>query len=305
MKLNKILAAVAILAAGAANASIDLMSGATSITPGNSSLILVKEDSTGINKAGLTVDLGYNLSDFVGSGALTAANTTVVWDFAANTITTNGALVSDSTTNNWSAFSAFAGDASESFWSVMAGSVAGTSARQFLVAGTPDAAQLTQTTPTVISALAKANAQYLLPSQNLGTLGSAVNGSYAMTDIDAGWVGTGYGLTDTTGFQKGTKWSTWNTEGGSTNLWNVINNGTKKVVADSSLYSFDAATQALDTTGLTNGAGTFTLAGTTLTWKTASITTLPVTNPVPEPETFALALVGLAALAVARRRAAK
>jgi len=98
MKLNKILAAVAILAAGAANASIDLMSGATSITPGNSSLILVKEDSTGINKAGLTVDLGYNLSDFVGSGALTAANTTVVWDFAANTITTNGALVSGSVT---------------------------------------------------------------------------------------------------------------------------------------------------------------------------------------------------------------
>ncbi|MBI2732552.1 MAG: PEP-CTERM sorting domain-containing protein, partial [Aquabacterium sp.] len=55
------------------------------------------------------------------------------------------------------------------------------------------------------------------------------------------------------------------------------------------------------TTGLLNGRGTFTYnnAAKTLTWQTA------VTPAIPEPSTYALGLVALAAMGLTARRKAK
>jgi MYXO-CTERM domain-containing protein len=92
-------------------------------------------------------------------------------------------------------------------------------------------------------------------------------------------------------------------DGASTNFYQVNANGSEAVVANSANFAFDPATHELDATGQLNGFGTFTKLGTTLTWKTASIAAIPA---VPEPESYVMALVGLAAAGfVARRRAAK
>ena len=64
MKLQKIVAAVALLAAGAANASIVKMDGGEAVGFGDSSVLLVMLDSTGAQTRGLTVDLGFSFNDF-------------------------------------------------------------------------------------------------------------------------------------------------------------------------------------------------------------------------------------------------
>ncbi|MCC7544303.1 MAG: hypothetical protein IT506_02295, partial [Aquabacterium sp.] len=113
MKLQKIVAAVALLAAGAANASIVKMDGGEAVGFGDSSVLLVMLDSTGAQTRGLTVDLGFSFSDFgfsynavggvvAGTGALAAADQHVKWDFATNTITKNGSVLTGAT-NDWSA----------------------------------------------------------------------------------------------------------------------------------------------------------------------------------------------------------
>ena len=151
MNFKMIAAAAALLAAGAANAAITSFDGGT--VAGNGSVVLLKADTTGTTTQGLTVDLGFNYLDFANNGALTAAGTTIVWDFSANTITKNGALVTG-VTNDWAAqFAIFAAnsDAAETKWAIASGSQMGTKVTGFLASGNPTAAQFTQQNTTLIS----------------------------------------------------------------------------------------------------------------------------------------------------------
>lgn len=287
MKLHKIAAVVALLAAGAANASVDQFDGVTAA--GNGSLIMVMADTTGATTQGLTVDLGFHYADFANGGIFAQAEQTIVWDFAANTITVNKAIVSG-ITNDWAGeFATFAAnsDAAETKWAVISGSQKGTTTTGFLTTGVPTASQLTQQTPTVTGVMGQVNIPLLRNALAKGTLGSADNGAYSMGSTDNAYVGTAYSLTSIKGWKNNIKWDTWNVDGAQTNFTQVNANGTEATV-------FGAGTPSPE---LLNGFGTFTKSGTTLTWTTAAI---------PEPESYALALVGLAAVGfMARRRAAK
>lgn len=289
MKLQKIAAVVALLAAGAANAAVAQFDGVSTI--GNGSLIMVMADTTGTTTQGLTVDLGFNYSDFANGGILSQSNQTVVWDFAANTISVNGSILGG-VTNDWAdQFAIFAAnsDAAETKWAVISGAQKGTAVNGFLTTGQPTATQLTQQTSAVTANMGLVSVPLLKNAQAKGTLASADNGAYAMASTDNAYVGTAYSVTTVKGWKNNIKWDTWNVDGATTNFYQVNANGTESIV-------FDGTPQGGVAAGLMNGFGTFTKTGNTLVWTTA----------VPEPESYALALVGLAAAGfVARRRAAK
>jgi hypothetical protein len=312
MNFKQIAAAVAILAVGTANAAVQSFDSFVDdgATAGNGSLILIKADTTGANKSGLTVDLGLNYADFADGGLLAGANNTIVWNFANNTITKNGALVTG-VTNSWSSeFAKFAGDAAETKWTILSGSQAATTPFGYLssTSKTPTATQLANQDASVTAVFTPVTGDLVgTPINgigNKGTFASADNGAYANGSSDAGWVGTAYDLTSQKGWRAGIFWDTWSVEGGKANLWqlNAVD-GTNSLIGDSATYTV-GPNQVMSTTGLFNGGGTFTLSGNILTYQTASITA--VTAAVPEPESYGLALIGLAAMGfVARRRAAK
>jgi hypothetical protein len=100
LKLNLLTAAVAVLAAGAANANPTL----ASANKGDSSAMFVAMDSA--FNISVAIDLNTTLSSFLGStsltsgaGALSAAGTVAQWNFAANTFTVNG--VAQAGTTSW------------------------------------------------------------------------------------------------------------------------------------------------------------------------------------------------------------
>jgi hypothetical protein len=312
MNFKQIAAAVAILAVGTANAAVQSFDSFIDDgeTFGNGSLILIKADTTGATQGGLTIDLGFNYSDFADGGALAGANNTIVWNFSNNTITKNGALVTG-VTNSWSApFAAYAGNAAETKWSVLSGSQAATAPNGFLssTSKTLTAADLAAQDASVTGNMVGVSGQLLgTPVNgiaNLGTFASADNGAYAMGSTSPGFVGTAYNPTNVNGWKNNIQWNTWSVDGGKANLWqlNAVD-GTNTLIGDSSTYTV-GPNQVMSIAGLLNGGGTFTLSGDVLTYQTASITA--VTAAVPEPESFGLALIGLAAMGfVARRRAAK
>lgn len=303
MKLQTIVAALAIAATGVAHASVDQLDGGA--VNGNSSLLFVALDSTGGTTQSLTIDLGLNFNQFANNGALTAANQKIVWDFNNNTITQNGAALTG-ITNAWAAqrdiFLANS-DAAETKWAILAGSQKGNTPNQFLASGTPTAAQLTQQGGINTANFVQINAPLVnsLVTGNKGTIVSADNGAYAAASTDSSYVGTAYNLTTVKGWKNNIKWDTWSADGASTNLTQVNANGTELRLADSSTYVV-GPDEVLDASNTLGGYGTFKYDAALgqLTYQTATITA------VPEPESYALALVGLIGMGfVARRRAAK
>lgn len=312
MKLQKIVAAVALLAAGAANASIVRMDGGEGVAFGDSSVLLVMLDSTGAQTRGLTVDLGFSFSDFgfsynaiggvvAGTGALAAADQHVKWDFATNTITKNGSVLTGAT-NDWSAqvedFLA-SSQLAETRFALVAGSKKGGTPGAFLATGKPTASQLSAQNSSATNSFNSIDPLFT-NNNTRGTHATADNGAYSMGSTDVGYVGTDYAAnTSIGGWKNNLKWMGWTVLGAGTNLRQVQSNGSEKIVGDTA--TFAGGVSAWDTTGLVNGIGTLAMSadGRTLTWDTAA-----AMAPVPEPESYALALVGLAAAGfVARRRA--
>lgn len=289
MKLQHIAAALALVAAGAANAAVQ--SGAN----GDGSLFLIAFDKQNGTTTSGFFDLGYTLSSFAGAngngssttlGALTAPNTTVVWNFNTSTITLNGSQVTTLGTNDWTAaYTKLLAnvDAGELQWVVGAHDTTGFGAgKRAIITGAADAdADLLATqnagTNSSLQAIVSTN-DIFTPLTNKGTISSADNGAFTFTaaDGDSSTRADGYVVAGN----------------GFANNWRNANllGGTKYAGETNGLWLED---------GLGNeqllGRVTFNAANGTLTF----------TNAVPEPSTYAMALVGLCMVGlVARRRRA-
>jgi hypothetical protein len=314
MKLQHIAAAVALVAAGAANASI------ADIASGNSSLFMIAYDNAGGNftTTSSIYDLGYNLTDFT-TGDMGAVNNKVVWDFAANTITRNGAEVTSLGTNDWSgAFDKLLNnvDAGQLKWTIGAGDKTGSGANvNYLVSGQPTSGQLTSQNGSNTTGMSVVDQMYaaLNNGAGKGTIVSAANGAFTFAAADgiAATRANGY-VIDSTAFS--TNWAVKNqitssiSTGTKNNLWQLNGLGAESQVGVYTLGADETITNAANlVSSPTQVAGTY--AGTfifnatakTLTWETAAITA-----NVPEASTYSLALVGmvLAGVVARRRRAA-
>lgn len=293
MKLQTIVAALALAATGAANASLNGMDTGTA-----SSVAFIAQDTVGGTQGSVFVDLGFSFADFMpasqgGPANLSATNNTVVWNFANNTITRNGVL--DTATNDFSAVTPFFASAgADAKWGVIAGDTVGVDfMTRYLTTGTPTPANLTNQGDS-------SNLQLVAPlwdRTSAAITSSADNGSYyAATNTDTAWTGSNDGGIGTLG-----KWMnniTWNalTAGTQTNFVFANGDGTEEFVG--------AAPVGSTTTGLLNARGTFTYnnAAKTLTWQTATVAVMP---SVPEPSTYGLGLVALAIMGLTARRKAK
>ncbi len=308
MKLQHIAAAVALVAAGAANATI------ADIASGNSSVFLIAYDNAGgsFTTTSSIFDLGYLLSDFT-TGGLGNTNEKIVWSFADNTIVRNGSLVSTLGTNAWdAAFNKLMTnvDAGALKWTIGAGDKTGSGANvNYLVSGTPTALQLTNQTGSNTTGMSVVDQMYAALNLGKGTIVSADNGAFTFAAADgvSATRANGY-VIDPTAF--GTNWATKNVITSSiqivgasgvsqNNFWKLNGLG-----AEEQIGSFSGA--LTNGASLLNNAGTWTFntSAKTLTWETAAVA--PVTPAVPEASSYALALTGLvlAGVAARRRRAA-
>ncbi len=293
MKLQHIAAALALVATGAANAAVQ--SGTAASGNGDGSLFLIAFDKLNGTTTSGFFDLGYTLTSFAGAtgngstsstlGALAAPNTTVQWNFLNNTVSLNGGQVTTLGTNSWNA--AFTtllanADLGEIQWVVGANDSVGFGAnKRSLISGstTPTAQALDSQNATNTSTLALIGTQndIFTPIANKGTIGSADNGAYTFTAADGattrsnGYVMAGDGF--------GNNWRNANKLGGTVyateenGLWLADGLGNEQLLGR---LNFDTATGTL----------TFT----------------NVTPAVPEPSTYAMALLGLGVVGLMARR---
>lgn len=304
MKLQHIAAAVALAVTGTANAAID------NFTTGNGSLFLVAYDNANgsFTQTASLFDLGFNLNDIAGvtgngttaaSGSLAQAGTNVVWNFNTNTVTVNGTLANIGT-NAWS--SNFAklvanSDAGQIKWLVGAGDSVGILGdARYLLSGQPTAVQQTSQNASNTSNLSGSNTLFGPTITNKGTLSTANNGAFTFAAADgaAANATNGY-ILDTNVF--GPNWRTRNLfgsssvvlDGASQNIWVADATGAEKRVGDVSPAVVPGYLNNSTTLVFNSAAGTLTMS----------------TPAVPEPSSYAMALVGLAlAGVVARRRRA-
>lgn len=286
MKLQHIAAALALVAAGTANAAI--------ATGGNGSLVLIAYDNRGGTTTAGVFDLGLTFDDLVGStgngsgvaaGSLAAtAGQNIVWDFNANTIKVNGVTQAYGGTNSWdAAFSTLLANSQpgDLRFVVTAFDNTGIGALQrSIVTGisgnTTSSFSSTQTTTLQQISGGKSN-DIFAPIANKGTNATAGNGAFTFVGgTVAATRANGYAMAGD-GF--GVEWRTAN------------------VLTGETLAS--------------NTAGLYIVDGTTKYKEFAQVAfsaengTLTLTTPVPEPTTYALLVSGLAMVgALARRRRA-
>lgn len=284
MKLQYIAAAVALAAAGTANAAMERGSN------GNGSLILIAYDNIGGTTTAGVFDLGLSIDDLIGvtgNGTAVAANTLenahIVWDFAGNSITVNGAVTSFGGTNNWTAA-----------WNTLLANSDAADLR-FVVTGF-DTTGIGANKRSIVTGVAEPTAQMLnnnttqanntqqiagsfdifSPINGKGTHGSAANGAYTFTSADGATTrANGYAMADD-GFAY--NWRTGN-----------LLNGETFAGTEATLWVLDglAKERKFNTVNLNVAGGQL------------------VMGAVPEPSTYALMFAGLVvAGVVARRRAA-
>ena len=290
MKLQHIAAALALVATGAANAAVQ------SGTNGDGSLFLIAFDNQNSTTTSAFFDLGYTLNSFASAsgngssstlGALAAPNTTVVWNFNTNTVSLNGGQVTTLGTNSWNA--AFTtllanADLGEIQWVVGANDSVGFGAnKRSLISGNVNATaqQLESQNAGNNSNLAlitnPQNNDIFTPIANKGTIGSADNGAYTFTAADGpttrsnGYVMAGDGF--------GNNWRNANKLG-----------GTVYAGQENGLW-------------LADGLGNEQLLGRLVfSTETGTLTFTNVTPAVPEPSTYAMALLGLGVVGLMARR---
>lgn len=281
MKLQHIAAAVALVAAGTANAAI--------ATGGNGSLVLIAYDKAGGTTTAGVFDLGLTLDDLVGAAgngttgptatSLAGLGQGLQWNFLNNTITVGGVVTSFGGSNDWTAAwnTLLANsDAADLSFVVTAFDSVGYGAQvRSLVTGKPNAPQtFTATQAMNLTAIAGGKANDIFtPIANKGTIASAANGAYTFTAADGATTrANGYAMAGD-GFAN--EWRTANQLQGETNASSFT-----------SLYIVDGAGKKFELEGtlsLSAANGTLTLA-------------------VPEPTTYALLVTGLAVVGAAARR---
>lgn len=280
MKLKHIAAALAVLAAGTANAAI--------ATGGNGSLVMIAFDKTGGTTTAGVFDLGLTMDDLIGatgngSGvaatSLAGLSKNLEWNFVNNTIKVNGTVTSFGGANNWTAAwnTLLANsDAAELSFVVTAFDTVGVGANlRSLVTGKPNSSfTFSATAGAALTAVAGGKANDIFtPIANKGTIASAANGAYTFTAADGattranGYVMAGDGFA---------------------NEWRNVNQmkGETLASATTSLYVVDGAGKKFELDGslsLNAANGTLTLA-------------------VPEPSSYAMMIAGLAVAGVVARR---
>ena len=293
MQIKHILAAAALVATGAANAAID--KGAA----GNGSLFMIGFDNQGGTTTAGLFDLGFSLDDFV-SAAATGANTalgtngvdgtTIVWNFKTNTVTVNGALASIGS-NSWTAaYNTLIAnsDAGELQYVVGAHDTTGFGAGQrALISGSTTATLSLQTgsSTTNLGQIVSTN-DIFTPIANKGTIGSVDNGAYTFTAADGATTRSNGYMVAGDGFAN--NWRNNNKLGGTVyagevnGLWFADGLGNERMLGGDKVGA-----------SLRQSTVLFNAAAGTLTFATAA---------VPEPSTYAMALLGLAVAGVAARR---
>lgn len=307
MKLQHIAAAVALAAAGTANAAV------ADFNTGNSTFFLVAYDNTGgtYTQTAALFDLGYFFEDIAGTangsqaanGSLVAPGKEVVWNFNNNTVSHNG-ILQNIGSNSWS--DAFAkllqfSDAGQIRWTVGAGDNVGSGneARYLITAGhNPSAAQLSGQNASNTSNLQASNGLLTAPIINKGTLNVAGvdNGAntFAAQADGAANSFNGYVL-DTTIFA-----ANWR---GARNVLGSINQVSAASGSSMNLWLADGsgAESRVGQLPTTFAVGPTILNRSTTLKFDAAAGTLTMTT-IPEPTTYALAIAGLALAGVAARR---
>jgi hypothetical protein len=320
-KKQAIVAAAILAVAGAANAK--LYSSANTGDGQNSSLVFLGLDA--VSQKSVVVDLGIRALDFLPTGIPTgnfvmdggaevgglahsanpltsAAGTTLTWNFATSTFSVNGVAQSTSLAGNainWSQFNSFkdATTTANTKWGVIGGGIdsfntdasldpdgIGALASNALLATSAVGGSIAMGTGQVNSGVAFMN--------NLLVANSVVTGNNVVGTAGAGVQAIGQSGYIPTIF-------------GSTGTFNgAIPFSAFGNVGTAQQFSYGGGAEQNQGTGTTGNApvalyaGKFNFNGTSLSY------TVPgaVTPSVPEAESFALALAGLAAIAFAARR---
>jgi hypothetical protein len=293
-QLNTLVAAaVMALAAGGAQAAIN---GSTAV-PGNSSALFVAmaSNSAGTPTSSLTVDLGVSMADFLKvtpgisatAGALSADNTLATWNFGTNSRTLNGVGVAGSF--GWSSIvPSFFSDTSSTYtWGVIAAdNVSGNTlgSKNLLSTGAPTQTQINQVTGNIPVSNGAANFNAFAVAQAaLGTHAASAEGASTASAGNAFLNSVMKGT-----FGGGITWSYLAALDTSSGVYLVNQQQNSKVYQLGSTYGDDVL--------LTSGAATFNYDSS------ANVLTFTAA-PVPEPETYAMLLAGLAMIgSLVRRR---